>query len=111
MCKHMRRLAVIVVALPAAFLACDKSSPTEPTPVPAPSVLQQSDPLTCGSATQDRCVWSAESDAAWITVTTSMPQIGDQSVSFTVAENTSASPRTGTITVRDRSVRVTQAGP
>lgn len=73
-------------------------------------VLQQSDPLTCGGATQDRCVWTARSDVSWITVTTSMPQMGDNPVSFTVAANTSTSARTGTITVRDKVVRITQAG-
>jgi CBS domain-containing protein len=73
-------------------------------------VLQQSEPLTCGGATQDRCVWTARSDASWITVTTSMPQMGDNPVSFTVAANTSTSARTGMITVRDRVVRITQAG-
>jgi hypothetical protein len=73
-------------------------------------VLQQSEPLTCGGATQDRCVWTAKSDASWIAVTTRMPQMGDNPVSFTVAANTSTSPRTGTITVRDKVVRITQAG-
>jgi hypothetical protein len=73
-------------------------------------VLQQSEPLTCGGATQDRCVWTAKSDASWITVTTSMPQMGDNPVSFTVAANTDTSARTGTIAVRDKVVRITQAG-
>lgn len=73
-------------------------------------VLQQSDPVTCGSATQDRCVWTAVSNASWITVTTSMPQIGDNSVSFTVAANSATSARSGSITVRDKVVRVTQPG-
>jgi hypothetical protein len=73
-------------------------------------VLQQSDPISCGSATQDRCLWTAISDASWITVTTSMPQMGDNPVSFTIAANTATSPRSGTITVRDRVVRITQAG-
>lgn len=71
-------------------------------------VLQQSDPLTCGGALQDRCVWSAQTDAPWITITTSMPRMGDDRVSFTVAANEGPTPRTATITVRDRTVRVTQ---
>jgi hypothetical protein len=72
-------------------------------------VFQESEPNTCGGATQDRCVWTAQSDAAWITVTTSMPRSGDNPVSFTVAANDGAA-RTGTITVRDKIVRITQAG-
>jgi hypothetical protein len=73
-------------------------------------VLQQSEPQTCGGATQDRCVWTARASASWITVTTSMPQMGDNPVSFTVAPNSSTAARTGSITVRDQVVRITQAG-
>lgn len=73
-------------------------------------VVQQSIPLECGGATQDRCIWSAQADVPWITITTSMPRIGDDRVTFTVAPNTTGSARTGTITVRDKVVRVTQAG-
>jgi hypothetical protein len=73
-------------------------------------VLQESDPLECGGATQDRCVWSAISGVGWITITSSMPRAGDNPVSFTVAANPSATPRTGTITVRDKTVVITQSG-
>jgi hypothetical protein len=74
------------------------------------NVVQQSDPLTCGGATQDRCVWSARSDVDWITVTTSMPRSGDDRVSFVTAANPGASSRVGRIAVRDQTVTVTQAG-
>ena len=73
-------------------------------------VLQQSDPTTCGGATQDRCVWTAVSDVPWITITSSMPRSGDNPVSFTVAPNPSTSSRTGNIVVRDQVVTVTQKG-
>jgi hypothetical protein len=73
-------------------------------------VLQTSDPITCGSATQDRCRWTAQSEVSWITVTTSMPQVGDNRVSFTVAANPGAAARTGRITVRDKIVQITQSG-
>jgi hypothetical protein len=73
-------------------------------------VIQQSFPNTCGGPLQNACRWSAQSDAAWITVTTAMPQAGDNPVSFTVASNDSTSARTGTITVRDQVVRITQNG-
>ena len=73
-------------------------------------VLQESDPNTCGSALQDRCIWSAQSNASWITVNTPMPRTGDNSVSFTVAASDSPSPRVGTITVRDQVVTITQNG-
>jgi Viral BACON domain/Putative binding domain, N-terminal len=71
-------------------------------------VIQQSVPNTCGSATQDRCVWTATSNVPWITVTSSMPRAGDNPVTFTVAPNTGPA-REGRITVRDKVVVITQA--
>ena len=72
-------------------------------------VLQQSIPIVCGGALQDRCIWSAVSDVPWITITSSMPRAGDNPVAFTVAANPGAA-RTGRITVRDKVVVITQAG-
>lgn len=72
-------------------------------------VLQQSDPLECGGPLQNGCVWSAQSDAAWVTITSSMPKAGDDRVGFTVAPNSGAA-RTARITVRDRSVLISQDG-
>ena len=74
-------------------------------------VVQQSDPVVCGGALQDRCVWTARSNVSWITITTSMPQTGDNPVSFSVTANTGSTARSGTITVRTRVVTVTQAAP
>ena len=73
-------------------------------------VLQQSQPYTCGGATQDRCLWTAQADVSWITIAGSMPRSGDNPVSFTVAVNDGAATRVGHITVRDKVVVVTQAG-
>jgi hypothetical protein len=64
----------------------------------------------CGGPLQDVCVWSAVSSASWVTVTTSMPTKGDQRVFFRVAANGTGSARTATITVRDRTVTIRQAG-
>jgi hypothetical protein len=73
-------------------------------------VYQMAEPLTCGGPLQNACRWTAVSSVPWITVTTSMPQAGDNPVSFTVAANDSTAARIGTITVRDKVVRITQAG-
>ena len=73
-------------------------------------VFQQSDPNTCGGATQDRCIWTAQSTVPWITITSSMPRAGDNPVAFAVAANDGAASRVGTITVRDKVVAITQAG-
>ncbi len=73
-------------------------------------VIQQSLPNTCGGATQDRCIWTAQADVPWITIAGNMPRAGDNPVSFTVAANDGASARVGHITVRDKVVVITQAG-
>lgn len=74
------------------------------------NVIQQSDPNTCGGATQDRCLWTATADVPWITVTGSMPRSGDNPVAFTVAANDGTAVRVGRIHVRDKVVAITQAG-
>ena len=73
-------------------------------------VLQQSEPLTCGGPLQNACTWTAQADVPWISITTSMPQAGDNPVSFTVAPNDSAGTRTGLIRVRDEIVQIAQGG-
>lgn len=73
------------------------------------NVIQQSDPLECGGPLQNGCLWTAVADVPWITINTTMPQLGDNPVTFTVAPN-GGGTRSGTITVRDQVVRVTQAG-
>jgi hypothetical protein len=73
-------------------------------------VVQQSLPIVCGGATQDACIWTAASTVPWITITTSMPQRGDNPVTFTLAANDGTQPRTGQIQVRDRTITITQAG-
>ena len=74
------------------------------------SVVQESQPNSCGGAMQDQCRWTAQSNVSWITITTGMPRMGDNPVAFTVAANTGAA-RTGRITVRDQTVTISQAAP
>ncbi len=50
-------------------------------------VVQQSEPYTCGGPLQNACVWTAVADSAWITVTGSMPRVGDDRVTVVVAPN------------------------
>jgi len=73
-------------------------------------VLQQSDPIECGGALQDRCVWTATSKASWVTITSPMPRTGDNPVAFAVAANAGPA-RTTTIVVRDQVVTITQTAP
>jgi hypothetical protein len=74
------------------------------------NVIQASDPITCGGPTQSACRWTAVSDVPWITITTSMPQAGDNPVMFSVAANPGTAARTGRIIVRDQVVQITQSG-
>lgn len=73
-------------------------------------VVQESQPNSCGGPMQDRCVWTAQSNVSWITIAGSMPRAGDQPVHFSVAANTGAA-RSGHITVRDKTVTITQSAP
>jgi hypothetical protein len=74
-------------------------------------VLQSTVPdVSCGGATQDACVWTAQASASWISITSYMPRRGDDPVQFTVAPNDSSSSRTGAITVADKVVTIVQAG-
>jgi hypothetical protein len=73
-------------------------------------VFQQSEPNTCGGPLQDACRWTAQAEVPWITITTTMPQRGDNPVSFTVSPNPGPAVRVGSIIVRDQVVTVTQAG-
>jgi hypothetical protein len=72
-------------------------------------VYQQSDPIACGGPLQNACVWTALSEASWITITTPVPRAGDDRLSFSVARNDGPA-RSGTVRVQDRTVQVTQAG-
>jgi hypothetical protein len=74
------------------------------------NVITAPDPISCGGATQTGCLWTAQADVPWIRITTSMPQTEDNPVSFTVDPNPGTAARTGTITVRDKTVVITQAG-
>ena len=73
-------------------------------------VFQVSDPVSCGGATQDRCIWLATPDVEWIVMTRPGSRAGDDRVDFTASPNPEPAGRTGRIAVRDRVVVVTQAG-
>lgn len=75
------------------------------------TVVQQSQPYECGGPLQNACEWTATPTVPWITVTTSMPRVGDDNVSFGVAANPLSTARSGTIVVRDRVIQITQAAP
>jgi hypothetical protein len=56
------------------------------------------------------CAWTAQSQAAWITVTGGASGSGPGDVRFTVALNVGLARRTGTLVIAGQTVTVTQAG-
>lgn len=54
--------------------------------------------------------WSAVSNVSWITVVSGASGSGNGTVSYAVAENTTGSTRTGTLTIAGEAFEVTQAG-
>jgi PKD repeat protein len=56
------------------------------------------------------CTWTATSSASWITITSGASGSGNGTVSYTAAPNSSASSRTGTVTIAGQTFTVTQAG-
>ena len=59
--------------------------------------------------TTSGCTWSAVSHANWLTVTSAGSSAGSGTVSYTVAANTSASSRTGTLTIGNQTLTITQS--
>ena len=55
------------------------------------------------------CNWTASSNAAFITINSGATGNGNAAVAFTVAANTAATPRTGTLTIAGQTFTVTQA--
>jgi hypothetical protein len=62
------------------------------------------------SASANDCQWSAVADGDWIQITTEASGSGDGTVRYTVAANSDASQRAGTITLGGKSHTVTQQG-
>ncbi|MBS1856607.1 MAG: VWA domain-containing protein [Acidobacteria bacterium] len=62
---------------------------------------------TASLTTQSGCTWSATSNAAWIA--TSSSGSGSGTIGYTVAANTAATARSGTITAGGQSLTITQS--
>lgn len=54
------------------------------------------------------CLWTAQSQAGWIAISTGSSGSGNGTVAFTVSQNNSYSPRVGSIKVQDRYFTVNQ---
>ena len=56
------------------------------------------------------CAWTATSNAAWISITSEDTGSGNGVVSYVLRDNSSASPRTGTINIAGQTFSITQDG-
>lgn len=56
------------------------------------------------------CDWTATSNASWITITSGASGSASGSIGYSIAANTSATARTGSITIGDKTFSVSQVG-
>jgi hypothetical protein len=61
-------------------------------------------------ATQSGCSWTALSNASWLVITSNSSVTGNGTTNYSALSNTSASVRTGTLTVAGQSITITQDG-
>ncbi|HEX5732816.1 MAG TPA: BACON domain-containing carbohydrate-binding protein [Blastocatellia bacterium] len=64
-----------------------------------------------GITTQGVCGWTAVSNVAWIVITSATSGTGNESITFEVRENFTASARTGTLTIAGQTFTVMQDKP
>lgn len=62
--------------------------------------------VTAGST----CTWTAVSSATWVTITSGKSGTGSATVKYSVSSNWSATSRSATITVADKTFKITQKG-
>jgi hypothetical protein len=62
------------------------------------------------AASDDTCTWTATSHAGWITITSGDSGSGNETVGYSVEENSGTSKRVGKITIAGKTFTVTQAG-
>ena len=88
----------------AAAVSCSYSLSSTSVSAPAAAGSSSVDITTTSS-----CGWTAVANAAWLTITSAASGTGNATVSFSIAENTDTSPRSGTLTIAGQTVTVNQA--
>jgi hypothetical protein len=100
--------------------SCGSSTQTVTAPQPVKCGLQlQADSSAFSAAggtgtlrvsASRECVWSARSDAAWLSLAVPVEGQGDGTLKFDVAANNEPAARTGGVTVNDQRLSVSQQG-
>jgi hypothetical protein len=75
---------------------------------PSTTVAAGGGPGTVAVSAAGGCTWTATSNAPWIAVTAGSPGAGDGTVTFSVEANTTAAPRSGTITIGGAAFTINQ---
>jgi hypothetical protein len=65
---------------------------------------------TINVMTASSCHWTASSGASWITITSGSSGTGNGALSYSIAQNSATSSRTGNLSVSGQSFTVTQSG-
>jgi len=123
-----RAVAVNVLGLVVTTVGCSTSQPAAPsqsppttsTPPTSPTCTYAVSPLavsigqdgehgTVSVQTAAGCPWTARSNTSWITFTAGNSGSGDGSLNYSVQATFETSARTGTLTVADVTVTMTQA--
>ncbi len=74
------------------------------------TVVGYSDNNACEGPLQNGCTWTATSSASWVTLLDPGQHGGLDYLRIRVAANSTSSARTATITVRDKTLLITQLG-
>ena len=101
-------LAIGAAVAPAQAAAMDCAYTVAPLYKAAVSAGES--PIVNVSVTGAGCSWTAVSNDAWITVTSGVSGTSTGPVGLTIAANTSATARTGTVTVAGQTLTITQSG-
>jgi hypothetical protein len=103
----LRASAVVLsVVVAITVLACDRGSPVQPSQPCSVAIDPTTNRFDSSGGTgiitvtsPDNCVWNAVASAQWISILTGGTGTGSGSIKYSIAPNTSAQPRTGTIAV------------
>ena len=119
--KGARTAAVAGVVMATLLLvatnACEKSSPTKPTPVCSFTLSNRTQDFTSAGGpgavsveTDAQCSWSVEGASGWVNLQSSPSVTGPGTVNFTVLTNTAADARSKSLTIAGSVFTVNQAG-
>ena len=112
----LRAIAVVVSVVGAiVVLACDRGSPIQPSPGCTVAIDPVTNKFDSAGGTgiitvtsPDTCMWTAVASAPWISILTGASGSGAGSIKYSIAPNTSAQSRTGTIVVGGQTHTIAQ---